>query len=233
MSLRLSRSARRLDVYRPGSVAVVIALGATVLLPACGSDGGSKSTNGTASSAASLPSAPLRTCRERGGAGRITPDPRRDRIIGPVALYRFYENYDASRNTPPVRGRNASISFLALVEAGSKVTLVVPKSQRSFMKLEFWRAGERYSVALQACRRVPRSKWRRECGSPPYTACDWINTPFDGGLDIHFLIAKGKECSARLEVWVDGEEKPLRELLLPHGGHGCPVRRLQGANVPG
>jgi hypothetical protein len=141
-----------------------------------------------------------------------------------VTLYRFYENYDAVRKTPPVRGRKPSIELLALVAAGSKVTLVVPKSQRRFMKLTFWLAGEKDSIALHACRRVPRAMWESECGSAPFTACDWINTAFDGGFDIQFLRAKGRVCSARLEVWVDGREKPLRELLLPDGGHGCPVR---------
>ena len=211
-------------MYRAGAIVVLVAVGVTGLVLALGSNGESPPANGEASSAKGPPNAPVRTCRERGGAGRITPNPKRDRIIGPVALYRFYENYDAARNTRPVRGRNPSTPFLALVEAGAKVTLVVPKSQRRFMKLTFWRAGEKYSIALQACRRVPRSMWESECGSAPFTACDWINTAFDGGLDIRFLRAKGKECSARLEVWVEGREKPLRELLLPEGGHGCPVR---------
>jgi hypothetical protein len=211
-------------VYRVGAIVVVVAVGVTVLVLALGSSDESRPANDEASSTNGPPSSPLRTCPERGGAGRITPNPKRDRIIGPVALYRFYENYDAARNTPPVRGRNASIALLALVAAGTKVTLVVPKSQRRFMELAFWRAGEKYSIALQACRRVPRAMWESECGSAPFTACDWINTAFDGGFDIRFLRAKGKECSARLEMWVEGREKPLRELLLPEGGHGCPVR---------
>jgi hypothetical protein len=201
-----------------------IALCATVALVACSSDGESERANAQVSSAGGPPSAPIRGCRERGPGGRITPDPERDRIIGPLALYRFYEKYDASRKTPPVKGRNASIAFLALVKAGSQVTVVVPKSERGFMRLAFWRAGERYAVTLKACRRVPRSQWKRECGSAPYTACDWINTPFDGGLDVQFLKANGKECSATIEVWVRGEDKPLRAPLLPHGGHGCRVR---------
>ena len=211
-------------MYRVVAVVVLVAVGATVLVLALGSSGESRPASVAAPSPNGPPSSPLRTCPERGGAGRITPNPERDRIIGPVALYRFYENYDAARNTRPVGGRNASISFLALVESGSKVTLVVPKSQRTFMKLAFWRAGEKYSIALQACRRVPRSMWKSECGSPPFTACDWINTAFDGGFDIRFLRARGRECSARLEVWVEGRKEPLRELLLPKGGHGCPVR---------
>jgi hypothetical protein len=182
-----------------------------------------------ASSAGSPPNAPLRTCRDRGGGGRITPNPKRDRIIGPVALYRFYENYDAARTTRPVGGRSASTELLALVDAGSKVTLAVPKSERNFLKLMFWRPAERYAVALQACRRVPRTMWKSECGFKTYTACDWINTPFDGGLDLQFTRARGKECSARLEVWVRGRAKPFRELLLPRGGHGCPVRNSKGS----
>jgi hypothetical protein len=212
-------------VYRVGALVVVAAAGVTVLVLALGSGDESRPANHEASSTNGPPSSPLRTCRERGGAGRITPNPKRDRIIGPVTLYRFYENYDAVRKTPPVRGRKPSIELLALVAAGSKVTLVVPKSQRRFMKLTFRPAGETYSIALHACRRVPRARWESECVSAPFTACDWINTAFDGGFDIQFLRAKGRVCSARLEVWADGREKPLRELFLPEGGHGCPVRK--------
>ncbi|MBD0283699.1 MAG: hypothetical protein ICV69_16150 [Thermoleophilaceae bacterium] len=75
--------------------------------------------------------------------GRIAPAPGRDTLIGrPVALYNLPSTYrssvrDRHRVTPEyLPGLHAHpMKVLALVQAGTQVRLVVPATQRPWMRL--------------------------------------------------------------------------------------------------
>ena len=106
----------------------------------------------------------VRGCRDRIEAGRLHADPAEDAIIGPLAFSGLAANYrqllDSWKRTrglpaaPP--GFDAPpIKSVALLSAGVRVTLVVPREQRRWMQLlydprDVWRRD--HAIALQACR---------------------------------------------------------------------------------
>jgi hypothetical protein len=118
--------------------------------------------------------------------------------------------------------REPTLKVLALVRAGERVTLVVPGDER-----------ERLSLLYDVSGPVRRRPVRLSDGtrSVRFSACaeseEWIpgerypdprETQFNGGLFIG-----GAHCAA-VDVWVEGEEEPLRRWLpLGTGPRPCPA----------
>jgi hypothetical protein len=141
-------------------------------------------------------------------------------MIGPVTLVATGESYRSSFRTRAyvtpdyLPGLNAHpMKALALVEAGARVRLVVPRRQRSWMRL-FYRDGDdsgQHAITLQACRRLRSEEAREEeCDWEPRTACSWSNTQFGGALYVDFDNAPRAGRCAVLEVQVPGEAMTYR-----------------------
>jgi hypothetical protein len=195
-------------------------------------DGGEESTpQGAVAVTGSTPflRAGVRGCRERVEGGKIAPDSAGDTIVGPITFTRLPFTYrlsvrDRHRVTPEyLPGLHAHpMKVLALVRAGTEVRLVVPKAQRSWMRLFYSgrRLGE-HTVTLRACRqfRSPAAQ-RRECawGGRLYTACRWINTQFAGGIYVDFDHAPGLGWCAELIVQVKGGRSLRERVFRPKPG---------------
>ena len=175
----------------------IIAAGTTVAVLLAADDGGEDGSPRPAQAARSNPflRGGVRYCWQRVEGGRITPRPRRDAMIGPVAFSHLRDNYRttlksgrAGYDYPP--GLNAHpIKSVLLVRAGARVTLIVPRSQRRWMRLFYGLRGRRgeHAITLHACRRFRSpSAQRRECSWSPHTACRWRNTQFAGGVYVDF-----------------------------------------------
>jgi hypothetical protein len=180
------------------SAAVVAAVGAAAGAMVVAADGDGERVL-RASRAALVPSLPpggIRGCRERVEGGRFAVDPARETMIGPVTFVAAASNYrTAARSRDQVTpeylpGLNAHpMKVLALVSAGTRATLTVPRQQRAWMRLFYSGRNDagQHSITLEACRRLAsRDRRRRECGWSPRTACSWVNTQFAGGVYIDF-----------------------------------------------
>jgi hypothetical protein len=170
----------------------------------------------------------VRGCRQRVEGGKIVPDRMRDTIIGPMAFiglpstYRAYARRRDSQLIPVPGIGMPSMKAIGVLRAGARVRLVVPRRQRSWMKViyDFPRHRGRYAIGLQACRRLEAVKARqRECGWGPDLACRWRYTQFSGGFGLDFANAPRRGRCAKLIVRVAGREKALvRRLFRPRPG---------------
>lgn len=178
------------------------ALGYVVLSGGDGDGGGAEARSQIA------PEVDARGCDERVRGGRVTADPRRDSMLGPVTFVEAPGTYRTSFRgrayvTPDfLPGLNAHpMDVIALVDAGTQARLSVPRRQRRWMRL-FYRPGDETgqdAITLQACGRS--------------------DTPFDGGLYVDFDNApRGGRC-AELEVRVPVQSTTYRgQLFGPRPG---------------
>jgi hypothetical protein len=173
----------------------------------------------------------VRDCRDRVEGGRLSPRRGRDTVIGPAAFpylpdsYREAARPDPRRSPPPGDFNAHPFKALVLVRSGLRVTLAVPRVQRSWMQLLYhpsavWRGSLR--VSLQACRRRASPAGRRaECGWRPHTACRWRNTQFNGAIYLDFERAPQRGRCAQLALHVKGRDKPLRRRLFQPAKGSC------------
>jgi hypothetical protein len=188
-------------------------------------DAGRAAAGQAAEISAAQPASPVvRGCRDRVEGGRLLPKRGRDTVIGPVAFPYLVENYreaarpDSRRSRPPADINAHPIKALALIRSGTRVTLSVPRAQRSWMQLLYdpsavWRGSVR--VTLQACRRRPSLAGQRaECGWRPYTACRWRNTQFSGAIYIDFDRAPHRGRCAQLVLQIETRQSPLKQRLF-------------------
>jgi hypothetical protein len=168
------------------------------------------------------PAPEVRGCQERVEGPGVVPD-QSATIIGPISLTGLPGAYRGLLATPEsehdlVPGLGIpGIKALAVVRAGARVTLEVPRRQRRWMKLVYHVQGRpAYAeLTLQACRRVrSRRAQRRECGWRPFLACRWRYTQFAGGIALDVAEAPRQGLCAELIVRVRGRERPLRERLF-------------------
>jgi hypothetical protein len=156
----------------------------------------------------------------------VVPDRKRDTVIGPIAFTDLPRAYRELASTPdselePFPGLGMpAIKDITALRAAARVTLVVPKEQRSWMKLVYGqrRRGEP-AITLEACRRLEsREAQRRECGRrppPDFTyACEEPFTLFSGGFGVDVASAPLRGMCAELIVWIAGERKLRREFLF-------------------
>lgn len=209
------------------ALAVAAAAGLVVLLALSESS----STPSRPSDAAShgMPSAATRGCRHRVDGRPLRVLRAKDTVVGPVAFLGAAETYSHHASRPdsalePYPGLGMpAMKILALVRAGTSVTLVVPKRQRSWMKLVYGQArrGE-YAITLTACRRSRSATERaRECGWRPYRACRSSTTQFSGGFGLDFARAPKRGRCAELVVWLEGRRRPLRTRLFKPSRGAC------------
>ena len=123
-----------------------------------------------------------------------------DTVVGPVA---FTGARDYGRQWREMVRRDQWLKSIALVSPGVRVTLVVPEAQRGWMRLEYLHGGDGpvHAVTIQACERRL--------------------SPYTGGFTIDYDKAPHQGRCARVEVWVDGREEPLRRRVFRPGGR-CP-----------
>jgi hypothetical protein len=156
----------------------------------------------------------VRGCSGRVEGGRVTPQPGRDRVIGPLAFVSLRDEYEAvarpdPRRSPPPAGFSAHpLKALVLLRAGVRVALVVPRPQRPWMQLLYdpssvWLGSHR--VTLEACRRQGY-------------------TQFSGSIYVDFGRAPRRARCARLIVRVDGRRRPLVPRLFDPYGLSCRSR---------
>jgi hypothetical protein len=157
-----------------------------------------------------VPGAPVATVRGCDSRidGYVPPPEPHDTVIGPVAFKELPGSYRWSLRHPKV-----PIKSVAVLRAGSRVTLVVPRAQRGWLRLGYGaKAG---AVTLRACRHLSSRKARRsECGLLDLTPCTTGPTLFAGGFAVAFDRAPKRGRCAELIVWVAGEDRPYRETLF-------------------
>jgi hypothetical protein len=175
----------------------------------------------------------VRGCRERAEGGKIVPDRTVDTVIGPMAFirlpstYRSYASRPDSALKPYPRVGMPLMKSIGVLRAGARVTLVVPRRQRRWMKLVYdfpsFKGGA--AITLQSCRRLAsRTARHRECGWRPDLACRWRYTQFNGGIGLDFANAPQRGLCAELIVRVRGRKEPLRELLFESDPGTCQNR---------
>ena len=171
----------------------------------------------------------LRGCRERVEGGELSPVKRRDTVIGPLAFLGLPGEYRNNRSrSEPIPGVGMpGIKIIALLRAGARVTVVVPREQRRWMKLLYQQARRNgvYAITLQACRRhAAQTAPSRECGWSPYITCRWRYTQFNGGFGLDFANAPQRGRCAALIIRVKGSQRPRRARLFRPAPSQCPRR---------
>jgi hypothetical protein len=204
------------------AIGLVVVFHVIVLLLILGAARGSSADDpGTLSSASAR--AEVRGCRDRVEGGKIVPDRSVDTVISPMAFirlpgtYRTFASRSDSELKPYPRVGMPMMKSIGVLRAGARVTLVVPRRQRRWMKLVYDFPGFRGepAITLQACRRLAsRTARRRECGWRPDLACRWRYTQFNGGIGLDFANAPQRGVCAELIIRVKGKREPLRELLF-------------------
>jgi hypothetical protein len=128
----------------------------------------------------SPPAAPVARCRDSitaaGPHDPIVADDATDRVAGPVRFsgLRLYTDWDRL-----VR-EDQWLKTIALIDAGVRVTLEVPREQRGWLRVDYGGRGGR-AVTLQACRTRP--------------------TAFAGGFTIDYGSAPREGRCGALIVW--------------------------------
>jgi hypothetical protein len=129
------------------------------------------------------PRAPVARCRDSitaaGPHDPVVADDTTDRVVGPVRFsgLRLYEvDWEA------LVADDQWIKTIAVIDAGIRVTLEVPRDQRRWMRVDYGGRGGR-AVMLQACRRQP--------------------TLYAGGFTIDYAEAPQQGRCAELIVWGD------------------------------
>jgi hypothetical protein len=228
MSGRLIVAVSALTVAAGGAGVVALAL-----------PGGSNTSSlGSGLGPGGPPDAAVRGCRQRVEGRTLRARRDLDTIVGPIAFMRAGETYRHYAKRPdsalqPHPGLSMpAMKVLALVRAGSSVTLVVPKRQRGWMKLVYGQTRRgAYAITLRACRRSASEEARaRECGWPPYRACRSRTTQFSGGFGLDFADAPRRGRCAKLVVWVAASKKPLRRRLFKPASGACPA---EGGGITG
>jgi hypothetical protein len=204
------------------AIGLAVVFHVIVLLLILGAVRGSSADDpGTLSSASAR--AEVRGCRDRVEGGKIVPDRSVDTVISPMAFirlpgtYRTFASRSDSELKPYPRVGMPMMKSIGVLRAGARVTLVVPRRQRRWMKLVYDFPGFRGTpaITLQACRRLAsRTARRRECGWRPDLACRWRYTQFNGGIGLDFANVPQRGICAELIVRVKGKREPLRELLF-------------------
>jgi hypothetical protein len=162
---------------------------------------------GDTSQAEGSPADLVEGCKDRIEATLDPPD-QKDTVIGPVA---FTELPDAYRYVR--RHRGEPLKAVAILRAGADVRLVVPRSQRAWLKVGY--GARRGRTRLQACRhRASRQAREKECGWAPFRACTRGPTLFSGGFAVAFDRAPHDGECAELIVRVRGSGRPLRKYLF-------------------
>jgi hypothetical protein len=203
--------ARRKPAMIVGAVAVVV-VGATALIASEPSDT-DRAPRGVAEAKEPAAAESPPRARVRGCAARIegsVEGPNRDAtVIGPVRFPDLAASYRYSSAHP-----RTPFKAVAVLRPGSRVRLVIPEEQRSWLSIGFnsVKPGE---AALQACRhfRSERAR-RRECRWGRQTACRSGPTQFSGGFRIRFAQAPERGRCAELIVRVRGEERQRRKYLF-------------------
>jgi hypothetical protein len=139
-----------------------------------------------------------------------------------VAFYRLPALFDPEAQSRQGDGpRLVPVKALALVNSAKRVTMLVPKRQRQWMKLFYlgesaFGGGSGHSaVTLEACERVrSRRAQRRECRWKPYRACRSDTTQFAGEIALDYDTAPHRGRCAVLVVRVEGRRQPLRRRLF-------------------
>jgi hypothetical protein len=214
------------------AIGLLVVFHVIVLLLILGAARGSSAHDAdTLSSASVRPK--VRGCRERAEGGKIVPDRTVDTVIGPMAFirlpgtYRDYASRPDSELKPYPRVGMPLMKSIGVLRAGARVTLVVPRRQRRWMKLVYDFPGFKggAAITLQACRRLAsRTARHRECGWRPDLACRWRYTQFNGGIGLDFANAPQRGLCAELIVRVRGRKEPLRELLFDSDPGTCQNR---------
>jgi hypothetical protein len=199
------------------AIGLVVVFHVIVLLLILGAARGSSAdVPGTLSSASAR--AEVRGCRDRVEGGKIVPDRSVDTVISPMAFIRLPGTSRSDSELKPYpRVGMPMMKSIGVLRAGARVTLVVPRRQRRWMKLVYDFPGFRGepAITLQACRRLAsRTARRRECGWRPDLACRWRYTQFNGGIGLDFANVPQRGICAELIVRVKGKREPLRELLF-------------------
>ena len=168
------------------------------------------------------PAPDVRGCLERVEGPGVVPDAN-DTVIGPISLTGLPGSYRDLAETPEsefdlIPGLGIpGMKALAVLRAGARVTLEVPRRQRAWMKLLYgrWNEPARNAQTLQACRRLQSRRARRaECEWRPFLACRWRYTQFAGGIALDVVDAPRHGLCAELIVHVRGRERPFRERLF-------------------
>jgi hypothetical protein len=132
------------------------------------------------------PRAPIARCSNSitdGGHDPVYADDETDRVVGPVrfAGLRLYEARWAA-----LVADDQWLKTIAMIDAGTRVTLEVPREQRGWMRVDYGGRGGR-AVTLQACRRQA--------------------TLYAGGFTIDYAEAPQQGRCAELIVWGDQERR--------------------------
>lgn len=180
-----------------------------------------------------------RSCADRVESTTILPDRERDTVIGPVAFYLLPKKYypDETLEVPPSdfpEGFPAPpLKTIAVVKAGARATVRVPRWQRRWLYLNYSeRKGEqvRQAVTFEACRRVkPGRATHQECGRPtpsrPTRACRAATTQFNGAVVIDYARAPNRGRCASLIVRREGADRGIRRYLFRPASEPCPPIR--------
>jgi hypothetical protein len=179
----------------------------------------------TVSTTPAAPKAQVRGCRQRieGVGGAISPDPRRDTVVGRAVWFLGARStYLATRATalesaPPMK-------VPVVVRSGAPVTLAVPHSERRWLHLEYLTSFRpTQAVTLKPCPHPATAQaQRRACRWSPYGACRSGLTAFSGGFVLNFRRSPLLGRCATLQVWVGGRPNPIT--TRPFTRRGCPER---------
>jgi hypothetical protein len=157
---------------------------------------------GATASIAAAPPAPVVGCSQRveSGRGPLPPAQKQDLTIGPLTFRGAAKLADAPRGWfVPRAGRQfATVKSGATVEAGRAVTVVVSPRDRAAVRLAYLRESGS-AIRFEPCRRSESAF--------SYDGVIGPRTGWAGG----FLVT-GPHC-VRIEVWVDGHERPLRRTI--------------------
>ena len=173
---------------------------------------------------------PERTCSERAEGGVIRPKHGRDSIAGSVAFYVARANFNSTLG-PLERDQEvgstgwSAIKVLALVKTSDAVAVVVPRSERRWLTLNY-RPNQRMesTIRLVPCERSAESKEQiEECDWEPVDACRSGVTQFNGAIVVNFAKAPRNGKCARIRVSNDAGES--RSLYLFSDPESCLLKK--------
>lgn len=187
-------------------VAVVAVASASPVLLSSGSD---------SSAQGDPPRVAARGCDQR-IEGSVPAPGKRDTRIGPIAFSRLPGVYRYASRHP-----KTPMKSIAIVRAGARVRLTVPRGQRTWLRVGYG-ASKSPKIILQACRHF-RSRQAREneCRWGAQTACANGPTLFSGGFSVDFRRAPRRGLCAELIIRVRGREKSLRKHLFKPDPREC------------
>jgi len=174
------------------------------------------------------PAAPTRGCTERVESGVVyKPDPATQVVVGPASLGDFVSSYRdaAARVRAGELDGVVPMKSYAIIEAGTRVTIAVPKGQRRWLRLTYRIPFERRgqdAMRLVACRRFSSpAEQRAECDWAPRLACRSATTQFSGGILVDFHRAPRLARCAAVDMWIDDKPGPKRRWLFDPPRGAC------------